>query len=733
MSRLAIPIDAFKALLSGYAWDSQLNQPTLITYSLPWLGGESLFPQNYSSNNEWQADITLALSPLQQDSLKTIFKNWSNVANLQFLEVRDSISSLGEIRIAFSSDVESVWGWAYYPGNQFLKNGDIWINPNYYDGSWVEGGFSYFSLMHEVGHALGLKHPFEDAPILSDKLDNRLFTVMSYVNPTNNLFVQIELDGLSNYYWRSYQVYPETPMVIDILAIQNIYGVNEAFNLGDDIYSFDPNLPFYKTIWDSGGLDTISIQDFTQNCLIDLHDGAYSNLLIKSDIPSNIIWDIPPPTPTYDGLNNLGIAYGTFIENILGGSGDDILIGNELDNNITGGLGFDTISGGSGRDKLVNDGDVDILIGGLGADLYLINHERTKVIEVIEDKLSTGKTVNIFDQDLERRLQKFYIAYYGRPADYDGISYWKNVLLGYLKGNELKMAEYFGNTDQIEFTELYGLNISDVEFLNRVYLNLFGRVADLEGLDYWAETISTKVKFGASLDNARAQVVIQIMDGAIESDALSIVAKETNATLLSKIISTVDMDDQYSNSQNVEGFSVARYWLSYFGGVSCDNESMELLANYFLSEILQIQSNDEIQTSVNYTLPLFVDIIAASGNAAITIEGNIYNNIIIGNGSGSTLVGGSGFDLFVIDQYDRSADVIDDLMVGDLIFINRHILNIKPGPQFLTDQVVGFDSQLIYQGGVLGYDPDGIGDSSTVELVKIIGAPELSNYQVWVG
>ena len=61
----------------------------------------------------------------------------------------------------------------------------------------------------------------------------------------------------------------------------------------------------------------------------------------------------------------LGTATGKFtyvgFENVIGGSGNDILVGDDNDNGFTGGTGDDRLTGGGGN---------DCLMGGDGNDIY---------------------------------------------------------------------------------------------------------------------------------------------------------------------------------------------------------------------------------------------------------------------------------------------------------------------------------------------------------------------------
>jgi Ca2+-binding RTX toxin-like protein len=70
-----------------------------------------------------------------------------------------------------------------------------------------------------------------------------------------------------------------------------------------------------------------------------------------------------------DGEEGEGDAIDDSVEDVVGGSGSDIMIGNSLDNVLNGGGGADSLDGGGGDDVLIEGGgDGDALIGGPGAD-----------------------------------------------------------------------------------------------------------------------------------------------------------------------------------------------------------------------------------------------------------------------------------------------------------------------------------------------------------------------------
>ena len=366
-------------------WGGALGVGASVSYSFAWRDGlpavfEGPRGQAYSTLNEPGAAAHYGFNALQQAATRSAMATWAAVANIGFQEIAESSLQVGDIRLAWTSasqtasDATKAWGWAGYPDSYWPSAGDIWLSTQASgakDSDWSVGSYNFYSLMHELGHALGLKHPFQGTPQLSAAQDVRNYTVMSYDDPSASTWVEVKPTASGGYSWSAKTVVPSTPMVGDILALQYLYGVNSRANSGNDVYDIDPSVPFYKTLWDTQGQDTLSAARFTQPCRINLNEGSYSSLGFKSnwDQYAKLSWNSVPNTATfYDGSNNLGIAWGVVIENAVGGSGNDSLVGNTANNRLVGGAGDDTIDGGLGDDSLEGDAGNDTLIGGLGQD-----------------------------------------------------------------------------------------------------------------------------------------------------------------------------------------------------------------------------------------------------------------------------------------------------------------------------------------------------------------------------
>ena len=250
--------------------------------------------------------------------------------------------------------------------------GDVWLDTNHDDADLGKGTYEFLTLIHEIGHAMGLGHPhIGGAQTLQPELDFINYTVMSYEEPDWAYFGS----GSDRYITIS-----DSLMVYDIQALQYIYGANNDYNSGNTKYEFDPTKPNSLTIWDGGGEDLLDFSNFNYRCDIDLNDGAYSTIKYAAWNPDD----------------NFGIAFNTFIENVLGSQSSDTIIGNELDNEISGNNGNDTLYGGAGNDIFdwdegSRDG-VDTMHGGTGNDIYVLSSASDIVIELAGEGADTVYT-----------------------------------------------------------------------------------------------------------------------------------------------------------------------------------------------------------------------------------------------------------------------------------------------------------------------------------------------------
>ena len=199
------------------------------------------------------------------------------------------------------------------------------------------------TVLHEVGHLLGLKHPFDGNTLLPEEYNNKFYTVMAYNSGC------IGTDCFM----------PTTLKKMDIVALQYLYGkpVTQK-NTGNDIYEYDDSYSYHQLLIDNGGEDTISLENVTKNSVVDLRPTAFSSI-------------VPNPSFNKDEVTNeiLGRTFNNFtmdvdsqIENVVGGSGDDELIGNDLNNVIEGGAGNDTIRASLGDDEYYGDSGFDTVI-----------------------------------------------------------------------------------------------------------------------------------------------------------------------------------------------------------------------------------------------------------------------------------------------------------------------------------------------------------------------------------
>lgn len=259
---------------TGTKWGGVFGTGANITFSFPWTTYMS--PTWIDGYTEPYALSVCGLNIFQQDFTRQIFEHFASIADLNFSEIGEDTSTYGDIRIAFTSYVDSAyWGYAFLPNDLDEHGGDIWIKYSHAIEDFLPGSYNYLGLMHELGHALGLKHPFEGDTVLPTELDNCINTIMSYTDykPYVPEFTITDMSVSAMYIGQ----YAQTLMVYDIAALQTMYGSNINYHTGDDVYTFNSQA-FYKTISDAGGTDTLDFSAITHVNTVNLIEGTYSSI-----------------------------------------------------------------------------------------------------------------------------------------------------------------------------------------------------------------------------------------------------------------------------------------------------------------------------------------------------------------------------------------------------------------------------------------------------------------------
>lgn len=342
----------------GLSWSSGLGQGTTITYGFRATAGPNPAADVTGFARFTEAQINVAMLALSM---------WSEVANVVFQRV--GVGTTGEAAFTdnatmlmgnWTSGGDYAGGFGGYPGNRgsVSQSGDLWINGQIAVLTNPSASVGLGTYLHEIGHNLGLAHPGSYAAASGVQItygthaeyleDSAQYSIMSYFRASDTGA------RLADFSWNGsgYDRLIVSLMMDDIAAIQRLYGANMSTRAGDTVYGFNATADrdWFKAqnaesalwfcAWDGGGIDTFDFSGFRDNQLIDLGQGAFSN--VGSD---GLPW-----TNGIGGIGNVSIAVGTVIENAIGGSGNDVILGNEADNVLWGRNGNDRIDGGGGSD-----------------------------------------------------------------------------------------------------------------------------------------------------------------------------------------------------------------------------------------------------------------------------------------------------------------------------------------------------------------------------------------------
>jgi hypothetical protein len=430
----------------------------------------------------------------------------SSVIDVRFVETVDAGAPATIVLANNAQDTSS--GYAYYPYPEAVGS-DVFLDTGTPKNlSPQDGTYAALTLIHELGHALGLKHPFAhpnatggtaDGPYLPAAEEISQWSVMSYI------------DRPEEYHLRY------SPF--DLAALQYLYGPSAAVT-ANSVYTLRTDATNF--IWDGGGTDTIDGSALSQSVTLYLESGYWGYIGSKASLIS--------------ATGQITVNFGTEIENAKGGSANDYIVGNGAANTIyglagddmlEGGAGDDTLDGGADNDTFMRLSGRDLISGGTGTDrlelaqsssqmqLLKLRNDACIVVDAsganmalcrnveqiqFADTLVSLANVGIAN-NMDSILTQIYVAAFRRAPETEGYNYWTQEVAA--RGIDA-VADIIFSLDVVK--AIYPTSLAPEQFVTTIYNNVFNRAPDAEGLNYWTNQLSVR---------SRGQFVMDITNVAL--------------------------------------------------------------------------------------------------------------------------------------------------------------------------------------------------------------------------
>lgn len=206
--------------------------------------------------------------------------------------------------------------------------------------------------------------------------------------------------------------------------------------------------------------------------------------------------------------------------------------------------------------------------------------------------------------------QQLYVAYYGRPADPKGLTYWADQIEAKSVEN---VVNAFGTSE--EFDARFGDQTNE-QLVNNLYNQMFGRNAELEGLNYYSEQL-------ASGESTLAEIALDIANGAQNEDATALSNKVAVADAFTTDIDTTEEVLAY---QGTDAAQAARDFLSTV------DETTDPAAVNVEAELAELVNNNDQNPGQAFTLTTGVDTETGTANddTFVGVSDGVVSGTVVG-------------------------------------------------------------------------------------------------------
>lgn len=629
-------------LLYSYKWSD-----TTITFSFP----TQLSYYGYSVSG------FEAMNSVQMADIRAMLDAIETYTNLNFVEMTETSSSHATIRFGEEANAGTAYAWL---PTTLEQGGDVWLNKTDFNdpnpGSW-----NYMSLLHEIGHALGLDHGHDGTVALPTDHDSLEYSIMTYRS-----FVGANLNG----YTVRDGSYPIGLMIADIQALQYLYGADFTTNSGNSVYTFSATTgvmsingvaqlssaanKIFRTVWDGGGNDTYDLSNYTTNLQINLEPGGWSTFSTAqlADLGGSFY----PGKLARGNVANAELYQGntaSLIENALGGTGNDTIIGNQANNILNGNGGNDTLEGGLGNDTL---------IGGAGIDYCILDVIRvacTVTYDALTDTFSLSSLLGI-DTATGIEFFTFLDGTYAATAfsapdelaptlnstepadDATAAAVSANIVLNFSES-------VLRGTGNIVIYTADGTAVFTIAATDTAQVTISGSKVTINpasnldaGTDYYVLVDAGAFTDAAGNDFAGI-VSEQTLNFTTATPGLATEGADTlDGSELDDLLSGLggnDVLNGFGGNDTLDGGTGAD---TMYGGAGNDTYVVDSIGDTIVEGL--DAGTDLVQSSVSLTLLSNIENLTLTGSSAINGTGNSAMNVIEGNSAANTLTGNGGDD-----------------------------------------------------------------------------------------